>query len=649
MARALRRPGLTLASAALVGVSTVLYALAGRRVPGLWIMPDEAIYADRALRLWHHGSLPVFRGAGAGYGLLYPVLAAAPLGLGSLGALKLVQAFAMSLAAVPVFLYGRRLMPAGYALAAAALTLASPLLLYSGFVMTEVLFYPLAALTLLAIARAVESGTVRHQVVALALVAAAVATRTQAVVFVAILAAAALLDALLARDRSRLRSFWPTWLTLLTAAVLASAVPGVFGSYASTLSGGYPIASSLRLGYDHVAYLALTTAVLPFAALGVLLVDAVRGRERDPGARALIAVTVCAVAAVCAQVGLFAARFAPHLLGRDLASLPPLLFLVFALWLARGLPRPAWVVAPVSFVVLASLALAPWKELIVTGALPDSFEAALVYRLSPSLDVATLITLASVVLLLAFSVVPRRAAFVLPLLLLALLAATSVSASTLVAQRARSDQQELLGSPRDWVDRTASGDVTYLYDGERSWNSVWQQRFWNHTIAHVLTFPPTRVPGPMPQVTRAPSPNGRIATRDRYVIASDHFTFVGTPVARHRRGVNLEGLTLWRLTGRPTLSMVTAGIQPNGDMIGPARLVVYGCGGGRLHLTLLPKATNVVTVSLDGERVLRQRIGGRESWNGWIPVPASHAGVCKFTIRGGLLLGSTVRTFERAT
>jgi hypothetical protein len=133
------------------------------------------------------------------------------------------------------------------------------------------------------------------------------------------------------------------------------------------------------------------------------------------------------------------------------------------------------------------------------------------------------------------------------------------------------------------------------------------------------------------------------------VIASDHFTFVGTPVARHRRGVNLEGLTLWRLTGRPTLSMVTAGIQPNGDMIGPARLVVYGCGGGRLHLTLLPKATNVVTVSLDGERVVRQRIGGRESWNGWIPVPASHTGVCKFTIRGGLLLGSTVRTFERAT
>ena len=168
MARALRRTGLTPAAAALVAVSTVAYAVAGRHVPGLWIMPDEAIYADRAFRLWSHGSLPVFRGQGAGYGLLYPVLAAPPLALGNLASLKLLQALVMSLAAVPVFLYARRLMPPTDALVAAALTLASPLLLYSGFVMTEVLFYPLAALTLLAVARAVETSSVRDQVIALA-------------------------------------------------------------------------------------------------------------------------------------------------------------------------------------------------------------------------------------------------------------------------------------------------------------------------------------------------------------------------------------------------------------------------------------------------------------------------------------------------
>ncbi|MFL5928834.1 MAG: glycosyltransferase family 39 protein [Gaiellaceae bacterium] len=648
MARAVRRAGL-IAPAALVAVSTVAYALAGRRVAGLWIMPDEAIYADRALRLWHHGSLPVVRGQGAGYGLLYPALAAAPLALGNLASLKLVQAFVMSLAAAPVFLYGRRVMPPAYALGAAALTVATPLLLYSGLVMTEVLFYPLAALTMVAIACAVETARARDQVIALVLIAAAVTTRTQAVVLVPVLAAAALVDALLARDRSRLRAFWPTWLALIAAVLVAAAAPGAFGSYSSVVGGGYPIGSSLRLTYDHLAYIVLTTAVVPFAALGVLVVDAARRPERDPAARALLAVTVCAVVAVCVQVGFFAARFAPHLLGRDLSALPPLLYLTFALWLARGLPRRPWLVASVSFVVLAVLALAPWDQLIVEKALPDSFGFALVYRWSSSIDAATLVTVGSLALLVVFALVPRRAALVLPLAVLVLLVATSVSASAMIESRSRADQAELIGAPRNWIDQVARGPVTYLYDGEYAWNSVWQQRFWNHRIAHVLSLPPARVPGPIRQVRRAPTPDGRLATSDPYIVAADRFGFTGTPVVHHARGLDLEGLTLWRLTGRPTLAMITTGVLPNGDMIVPGRIVVYGCAGGVLHLTLLPKATKVVTISLDGRVVLRKNIAGRLSWTGAIRVPDNHRGLCHFRIRGGLLLGSTVRTFERAS
>jgi hypothetical protein len=635
----------------LVAASTVAYGLAGRRVPGLWIMPDEAIYAERGLRLWHDGSLPLFRGQGAGYGILYPVLAGLPLAIGDLAqgyaTLKLLQALVMSLAALPVFLYGRRLMPPAYALVAAALTLASPLLLYSGLVMTEVLFYPLAALSLLAIARAVETATVRDQLIALALIAATVATRAQAIIFVAVLAGAALLEAALARDRSRLRSFWPTWATLVAVALAAAAAPGLLGPYAGTVSGGYPLVASLRLTYDHLAYLALTTAVLPFAALALLLVDAILGRESDRAVRAFLSVTACAVLAVCAQVGFFAARFAPHLLGRDLAALPPVVFLAFALWLSRGLPRRRSVVAGTCFAVLALIALAPWNDLVVTAALPDSFGAALVYRLSTSFDAASLVTLTSLGLLLLLAFIPRRAALVLPALVIALLVATSVSASNLIVARARVDQRELLGSPRDWVDRAVSGDVTYLYDGEPEWNSVWQQLFWNTRITHVLSLPPARVPGPLPQKQSAPAPDGRLAIQDRYVVAPDRLAFVGTPVAHHARGVDLASLTLWQLAGPPRLSMATAGIEPNGDMVGPGTIVVYRCAGGSLDLTLLPKATNVVTVSLDGRPVLRRKIGGLLSWHGSIQVPASHRGSCRFTIRGGLLLGSTVRAFER--
>ena len=209
------------------------------------------------------------------------------------------------------------------------------------------------------------------------------------------------------------------------------------------------------------------------------------------------------------------------------------------------------------------------------------------------------------------------------------------------------DQEELLGSPRDWVDRVANGDVTYLYDGEPQWNSVWHQRFWNKKIAHVLTFPPTRVPGPMPQQAHAPSADGLVAIRDPYAVATDRYTFFGVPVAHHARGGDLETMTLWRLTSPARLSTVTTGFLPNGDLVGPGTLTAYACAGGSLELTLLPKATTVVRVTLDGAQVLRRNIGGLESWHGTVAVPASHTGTCHFTIRGGALLGSTVVAFLR--
>ena len=161
MARAVQRTHVAVALTALIGLSLLVHWLAARRFGGLWIMPDETIYAHRALRLYHEGSLPILGGQGAGYGLLYPVVAGLPLSLGSFATgdawLKPLQALVVSLAAIPVFVYSRRLMPDAYALVAAALTLASPLLLYSGLVMTEVVFYPVAALALLSVARAVAT------------------------------------------------------------------------------------------------------------------------------------------------------------------------------------------------------------------------------------------------------------------------------------------------------------------------------------------------------------------------------------------------------------------------------------------------------------------------------------------------------------
>jgi hypothetical protein len=614
-------------------------------------MPDEAIYAQRGLELWQHFQLPILNGQGAGYSVLYPALAGLPLSISTLDRgyvwLKLLQALVVSLSAVPVFVYGRRLMSERYALLAAVLTVASPLTLYSGFVMTEVLYYPLVAFALLAMAHALTTARVRHQTVVLALVAAAVATRVQAVVLIAVFAAAIGLDAAMARDRSRLRSFWPVWALLTMIAVAVAIAPGLFGAYAGTISGGYPLGSSLRLVYYHLAYIVLLVAVAPVAATGLLAIEAIRGRERDPGTRALLAVSVSTVLLVALQVGLFSGRYAPHLLGRDLAAVPPILFVAFAVWLARGAPRP-YVLTSATILGVATVTLAaPWNQLIENNALPDTL------GIAPFLSHAgerpeVVIAFGVALTLLLFLFTPRRFALVMPALVLLALAGSDVSADNLVAAKVRFDQKAMVGEPRNWIDRAVSAPVAYVYAGDiAAVNIVWQQRFWNHRIRDVLAFPPYVVSGPLRSRQAAPQADGRLLIPERYVVANDDLTFIGAPVAHLDRGADYPGLTLWRLSGPPRVATSKTGIKPNGDMYGPAQFVAWECGGGQLQLTLIPKASTEVSVALDGSRVQHAHVAGLKYWNGSVSVPAAHRGPCVFTIAGGELLGSTRIVFQR--
>ena len=646
MARAFRRPGLAIALPVVVGVSTLLHWLAGRRLHGLWIMPDEAIYAERALTLWRHGHIALLHGEGSGYGFLYPVLAGLPLAFGNLAtgyaSLKLLQALVVSLAAVPVFFYGRRLMRPGFALIAATLTVASPLTLYSGLVMTEVLIYPIGAFALLAIARAVETAALRHQAIAFAAIAAALLTRVQSVVLVAIFAAAIAVDALLARDARRLRSFWSVWFAVAVGAITITAAPGFFGAYAATLRGNYPLGLAIRLVVDHLAYVALSTVVVPFVALLVLVVDAARTKRISPGGRALVSVAVCAVALVVMEVGVFGARFAPHLLGRDLALLPPLLFTIFALWLDRGAPRFGITTAIVAPLVLALLVLTPWNRLVTIEALPDTFGVAILYRFG-SAHASTIVALVAVSSIAAFAVLPRRVALLLPGLVCAVLVASSAVAATDIAQRVAATQRDLVGVPPNWVERVTSAPTAYLYDGETYWDGVWQVHVWNRNVTDVVALAPTRVPGPMPQRVVRVAPDGRLPISERYVVASDVHSFAGRTVAGVvQAATDVGGVRLWRLTPPARLTTVTHGILTNGDMTEPGIVRAYDCAGGRLDLTLIPKSTAVVLLLLNGRVVQRARIAGLPYWNGTIFVPpAPSPRVCTFEIDGQSLLGST--------
>ena len=645
---ALRTFGLPL----LVGLSTLLHWLAGRRLAGLWIMPDEAVYAARAVALWRHGIVPPLRGAGSGYGALYAVVAGPPFSFGNIAraysTLKLLQALIVSLAAVPVFFFARRLMPVTFALLAATLTVASPLLLYSGLVMTEVVFYPVAALALLSVTRAVADATRRNQALALAAIVVAVLTRTQAVVFLPVYALSILLDAWFARDKSRLRAFWPTWLVVAGASAAIAVLPSAVGSYSGVLRGSYPIRAALRLTYEHLSFVALASGLVPFAAVILLAVAAIRGKERDPRARALIAVCSATIALVVLQVGFFAARYAPHLLGRDLSPLPPLIFLVFTLWLSRRTLPSLRAATLTAFAVIALVLVAPWNSLVVTDAFVDSVDLMLVSRLHGQHPV-NVVMVFSIIVLALFVLVRRRAEIVLPAVVLAVLITASVVASNTLTSTVRA-AQVVLGPDRSWINRAAPGNVAYLYDGEAYWNIVWQERFWNSNIDKVFAIEPWSVPGPMPQTPIKVGPSGRLPLHERYVVASDLHTFFGTPVAHLAQpGLDVSGLTLWRLDGLPRLSTVESRVKPNGDIYGSAKVGVYDCRGGLLELTLLPKATQRLLIELDGRLVLRRSIGGLAVWHGSVPVPPSRrARHCVFTIVGQQLLGSTRIAFVRS-
>ncbi len=365
---------------AIVLVSAGLRAWAAWQVPVPWFAGDEVIYAQLGQALWHHGELRIL-GAPTGFlSLVYPALAGLPLSLWDVDTgyrvLRVIQPLVMSLAAVPAYLWARSLGAGRWALAAAALTVAIPSLGYSAFVMTEVAFYPLAALAAWALAAAIERPTRGRQALLVGAVALAALTRLQAIVLVPAFVTAVVLDAALARRPRRvllhvwglggfavLAVAWIVW----RAATGGSFFSGLLGGYGQVAHTGYDPGAVARLVFDHAGAVLLLVGVAPACAVASLLVDAARGREADARVRAYVAVAVSLAVWLVLQVGVFAAEHGARLEERYLIALAPVLFVGLAVWLARGGPRPVFRTAWIAILAVALVAALPMKTLIARG------------------------------------------------------------------------------------------------------------------------------------------------------------------------------------------------------------------------------------------------------------------------------------------
>ena len=480
--------------AGLVAVSTALRAWAGSLVPTPWILPDEVVYTELGRSLYHSGSFEILGEPTRFYSLVYPALVGLPLSMSDLQLgytlLKALQALVMSLTAIPVYLWSRTLTSRGWALAAAALTLSVPGLAYSGLVMTEVAFYPLAALAAWAIARALARPTRAAQALAAGAVLLASATRLQGVVLAAVFVTAAALKAVFERSARPAAQLWPTYGAFALAGVgwvawrLAQGGPAseLFGAYRAAGEVHYSFSDSVLYARWHFADVLLMTGVVPVLAVAVLAIRAFAGHERSAEARAYLAVAVSLTAWLVVEVGVFASRHVGRLAERDLLALVPVLFVGFGLWLGRGAPRPRLTSLAVALGGLALVLALPVGRLVSLAAIPDAFTLIPLYRLqvrAPAVDLQLLVDLFAAAAVAAFLLVPRRLRLGLPLVIGLFLALASISASRVVTAQATIVRKTAVGDEKRWIDPAAGGPVTYLYSGEVRWDSVWEGLFWN--------------------------------------------------------------------------------------------------------------------------------------------------------------------------
>jgi hypothetical protein len=644
-----------LAVGALVAVSIAGRIWLGRSVPTPWISPDEVIYALLGRTLYSDGRLAILNAHSDFYSLVYPALIGPPLawlgGGRGYAVAKGIGAVAMSLAAVPMYLWARSLVGARSAILVAGLTLALPALSYTGYLMTETVFYPLLALAAWLMARTIVEPTPRRQALLVGVVALAALTRVQAIVLIAVFPTAVLLS------RSQLRRYavafagfaglvvvWAVWRLVHGG--------GALGAYTTAASGGYHVGAAARFVFYHLGDLVLMTGFLPVGAAALLWFER---RRLRPEARATLAVATALSLWLVLQVGVFASRYVGHLAERDLIAAAPPLFLCLVLWLELGAPRTSRRVATVGVAGAACVFAWPLHTLVTPEALPDSPTVAAVFRAvgtaplgQQQLLVDGGVALAALVLALA----PPRILRVVPLLLVALLGLESVVAANTTAAAAGRIRDTLVGPTPGWVDRATTAPVTMLYSQAEEWNIVWETLFWNERVRHVFALPGAEVIGPAPGGRATLDADGIVrrhgsAVRSPYTLVPAAVQVLGTRVADAGNGLAgvPVGLTLWRTDGPLRVVGHTTGLQPNGDIYKAATMKAQGCPG-TLDLTLVGKQDEAISVYRDGRLWRAFRAAPRQVITLSVPSTPGIRGRCAFGVTTTGLLGTTQFAFR---
>ena len=484
--------------AALVAVSAGIRFVLARGIVAPWIMVDELIYSELAKSFAANGHFEI-RGVSSGgsYGFVYPVLISVAYRLfdavpDAYGFAKAINAVVMSLAAIPAYFLARRVLKQPLALAAAALSIAIPSLLYTGTLMTENAFYPVFLCVALVLVRMLERPTRVNQLGVLALCVLAYATRQQALaLFAAVLTAPLLLGL---RAVGRFRTLYIASAALALAVVVVEAVRGrsplsLLGAYETAGHHGYSVVSVAKWLLWHVAELDLYLGVVPVAAFVVLAfawrtLDAPQ-RAFMSGASALTAWLLLEVAAYATLPGI--ARVEE----RNTFYVAPFFVIALLLWVQLGAPRPRLIAAASAGGAALLVATLPFPRLIRPEITSDTLAFVPWWKLQEHglalHDVRLVATLCALGAAALFVLVPQRWALALPLLVLVYFCVVQQPVQARAELASRNARAAGIGGRVDWIDRGVRGDdvVGVLWAGRTDPHVVWENEFFNRSVGPV--------------------------------------------------------------------------------------------------------------------------------------------------------------------
>jgi hypothetical protein len=616
-----------------VVASAVVRAWVARFHAGPAYFPDEYLYSELGRSLAAHGH-PLVRGESAHFAPLLAAIVTAPgwlFGTTTQGyhVVQAIDSLAMSLAAVPSYLLVRFLgLGRRSAFAGAALALLAPGLLYSSFMLSEPIAYPLVLAAAATAVRALSRPTPRT--IAAFLVFAGLATFARMQFGVLLPCYLAALVAVLVRERrlvSTLRAHWRAAVALLAltgafAAVGPARSTGYYPSFLHTSGAGHML-SELAVNGLVLVY-AAGAVVIPGAILGVVLAIA-RPRSRDELAfgtfAAVTTVALLLEASLYGDTGVAQERYAFYLL--------PLWFAAFLLYANRGWPKRLVHALLGVLVVVAVFSTPLTTEAFGPGKMHSPVLFA-VTRLQlaagdagTTSSIAALIVVGALLLVLAASAVPAARTPVAVGAAGAVMLLTTVGAYAFDAGNTKAVRSTFVGADPAWVDALGTKNALLLATPGNLKTDTLEQLFWNRSVDRLALLPGAK------RTDLLSTLHANVRADGTLVVAGKPVT---SPVLVNEYGSSVQFRNAARLGADPTstlvrphgalqLRLLAVGAYSNGWFARSGVLYVWpsardGRIAGRISLRLhVPEQEGTVTVGFNGrgiEKTVVVRPGANE-------------------------------------